>query len=60
MEFFTLRFRDDNEDLTKTVVKASDRGDAVNQFRSIYPTNLLYYCISNKDLELHGTPEEQS
>jgi hypothetical protein len=60
MEFFTLRFRDDNENLTKTVVEASGRGDAIDQFRSIYPTNLLYYCISNNDLKLHGTPEEQS
>ena len=58
MESFTLRFRDNDNALTKTVIQASGRADAMNQFRSLYPTNLLYYCINNNDLDLHETPNQ--
>jgi hypothetical protein len=30
----------------------------MTQFRSIYPTNLLYYIINNEELKTHGTPED--
>ena len=58
MDNFTLRFRDNENNLTKTVIQASGRADAMAQFRSIYPTNLLYYCINNNELRTHGTSED--
>jgi hypothetical protein len=58
MDNFTLRFRDNENNLTKTVIQASGRADAMTQFRSIYPTNLLYYIINNEELKTHGTPED--
>ena len=58
MDDFTLRFRDNENNLTKTVIQASGREDAMAQFRSIYPTNLLYYIINNQDLETHGTAKD--
>ena len=59
MDDFTLRFRDNENNLTKTVIQASGRADAMAQFRSIYPTNLLYYCININELETHGTAKDQ-
>jgi hypothetical protein len=59
MDNFTLRFRDNENNLTKTVIQASGRADAMTQFRSIYPTNLLYYIINNNELQTHGTPKDQ-
>ena len=58
MDNFTLRFRDNENNLTKTVIQASGRADAMAQFRSMYPTNLLYYCINNNELSTYGTSED--
>jgi len=44
--------------LIKTVIQASGRLEAVAQFRDSYPTNLLYYCINNNELETYGMSED--
>jgi len=58
MDSFTIRFKDNENNLIKTVIQASGRLEAVAQFRDSYPTNLLYYCINNKELETYGTSED--
>jgi len=58
MDSFTIRFKDDENNLIKTVIHASGRLEAVAKFRDSYPTNLLYYCINNNELETYGTSEE--
>jgi len=44
---YLIRYRDVNNDLTKTVVTAEDSMDALVKFRAETEHNLIYACIPN-------------